>query len=231
MPDSENESALEGPAAVHPPADDPAILRRVARTLGIAAVLCLLLAIAVNWIWSPRGAFQAAAASARLGVLATETATPALPKPSLGMLPASVLAYETIARHPVPGQGDRAAEAIYVTLNMEVDVQVPMSVYARVDGFGTDAEARAHVAEVMRGYPVRQESTKVGPTTIARSGYRADEGAWMVAWARGRYSVTVKSGFKDKVPVDKRQFLRSLGMPVVQAVETFQRTGKQGLTF
>lgn len=151
-------------------------------------------------------------------------------KAAVTLLPETVIAYETMARHEVPGKGKLAAEALYVTLNMDTEIQVPIVSYARVDAHETEAEAREEILARYAQYPKKREDILIkGGSTVAMTGFREDEGAYFVGWTKGSYSVWVKTSFRDKVPYTKRNFLHNVAQPVIEAIDKFQRTGREGL--
>ena len=101
--------------------------------------------------------------------------------------------------------------------------------YSLGSGSITDVlDAQAALDDLMAKYPLKRESRLVGPVQPAEVGYTNDQGAYIVAWARGRYVTYVKTFFQDGIPAQKHQFLKDNGEPVVLAVEEYQRTGKQG---
>jgi hypothetical protein len=163
-----------------------------------------------------------------VSVSPTGTAARDLDRPPVQLLPTTILGYETIARQPVPGRTADAAEAVYVTLSMSVEAQVPIAIYARVEGFSSADDAEARVAKLMISFPRRGGTRALGGGTIARTGYASDDGALLVAWSRGGYMTYVKTSFKDKVPATPGRFLASVGDPVVKGVDIFQRTGLEG---
>lgn len=205
--------------------------RRVLRWAGVAVLIALALAVMVNWL-ALRGRPQQFAVTPTHEIVVTQS--PGLKfdveTPAVDLLPTSIISYETITHQAVPGQGNRAAEAIYVTLNMDIEIQVPISVYTRVETFASAAEARTKLDERLAEYTVRPATIPVG-AQVVETGFRGDEGAWAAGWTTGTSYVFVRSAFKDKIPVTKRDFLHGLGQPVVEGIEKFQRTGKQGLSF
>lgn len=206
-------------------------LRTAARVLASLAALSLVAAVALNWYFVTRPSSGAASAGGMDG-LATAYQPPALPagsKPALSMLTPSVLAYETVARHPVPGQGDKVAEGIYNTLNMDVEVQVPMSVYVRVEAMTDSQEAASRIAELMSQYTVSRTKTLVGGVTPADTGYTADEGSFGMGWVKDNHAVFVKGSFREKIPKERSKFLLNLTKPVADATDVYQRTGRAGL--
>lgn len=202
--------------------------KSLVRSTAVFAATALTIAVLVNWVFGPAEPMLLEAA-----VPASELRRPAeleLDKPAIALLPKDIVSYETIAVHAVPGQGNRAAEAIYATLNMNLDVMVPISIYARVDGYETSDSARRKADELLTRFPKKRSSLVLGNgQAVAETGYTENEGAWVAVWTIDSYTVYVKSAFKDKIPVEKRKFLENLAKPVIEAVYKFQRTGKQGI--
>jgi hypothetical protein len=201
-------------------------LRALARSLAILAVLAIAVAVAVNYhAVEALRAVSPGRPVAGTGGLSVEE----LPKPPLDMLPSTVLSYETIARQPVPGTGGVDAEAIYVTLNMDIEIQVPIVIYARVSGKPAPEEAQRVLEDTMASYPVRQGRLALGHGVVATAGLSRDETAWMAGWTEGQYVILVKSTYRDKAPFEKREFLANLGKPVAEAVARYVKTGTQGI--
>jgi hypothetical protein len=211
--------------------DRPSQMRRVVRVLSAVVLLLLLVAVGLNWLALRNKAYQFAWKPTP--TVSTEY-VPSLdfePKQSaVEMLPGDVIAFETIARHEVPGAGPRAAEAVYATLNMNVEIVCPISLYARVELFNSSADAASALESRMTSFPLRPEQLQVG-THVAQAAYSADEGAWAVGWLEGQSYTFVKAAFKNTIPADKRDFLRDLGRPLTQEIEKYQRTGEEGLSF
>jgi hypothetical protein len=201
-------------------------LRAVARSLAILAVLAVVAAVLLNW--RAMGSLRVAS-SARSGTGAGGFSAEELPKPPLDMLPSTVLSYETIARQPVPGTGGVDAEAIYVTLNMDIEIQVPIVIYARVSGKPAPEEAQRVLEDTMASYPLRRGELALGHGVVATAGLSRDESAWMAGWTEGQYVILVKSTYRDKAPFEKRDFLTNLGKPVAEAVARYVKTGTQGI--
>jgi hypothetical protein len=203
--------------------------KRVLTVLLSVMFLAVLAALVVNWRTAPpllaltQGQQVAIATSYRPGL-------PAASKKPLTQLPTEILAYETIAHQNVPGQADRAAEAVYLTLNVNLEMQISTNVYARVEAFGSSAEAKVKQAQTMRDYSVEATTSIVNRVRPAMSGFSKDQSAYAVTWVNGEYLTFVKTTYRDQPPAQKRDvFLRSLAGPVIAAVESFQRTGKQGI--
>lgn len=205
--------------------------RRVLRWLAVAVLVALAVAVMANWYALRDRPQQFVANPTRQVSVADGLSLDFdVDAAAVDLLPSSIISYETITRQPVPGRGNQAAEAIYVTLNMDVEIQVPISVYARVETYPSSAQAQSKLDERMAEFTVRPETLLVGAKTV-EAGFRADEGAWAAGWVTGTSYVFVRSAFKDKIPVTKRNFLHNLGMPAVEGIEKYQRTGEQGLSF
>ena len=145
------------------------------------------------------------------------------------MLPDNILGFEAIAVQPVPGQALTAAEGVYQTTDMKLDMQIATGEYVRVEGFATPELATKRAAAIVAQYPADQHQVLVNKTTPARVGFSADRGTWATVWPSGQYVVYVKAFFKDHIPVDKKHFLDNPGAVLASAVELYQRTGKQGV--
>ena len=193
--------------------------RRAFRISLLVACVAVALAVFVNWFRSP-GADQPLPGSASSQViLDPATFTPGTS--SVELLPPRILTYETITLQVVPGQENRSAEAIYVTLSMDVEVQRPINSYARVEQFATNREAEDHVAEIMAAYELGQVQLIVGNGLIATAGFSSDESDYAVAWVRGESAYLVKTSYLDVPPVqNRREFLFARSGPVVDAVAT-----------
>jgi len=196
--------------------------------LAIVAIVALALAAAVNWVWSPSRQTLTENQPAGSGGL-YQPAPLHLDQPAIDLLPETILSFETLARQPVAGQADTAAEAIYVTLNMDIEEQVATNTYARIEGFATDVEAKKRVDELVNQYPLRQATQLVNGVTSVKFGYNATGASYTALWTRGQYMVMVKTSFAQHIPADKRDILGAQLRPVVDAVDKFQRTGKQGI--
>ena len=215
---ADNEASAERPQR-----DWAAALRKLALALTVVVVFAFLLSLTVNGLWSM------ARESSAVGVEGEESAEALgieLDKPAIDMVPKNVLTYETLGRQAIPGQGDRAAEAIYVTLNMNFEAMVSINVYARVEGFGSRAAAEGRVREMMFPYTSKSADRQLETGSIVKTGYQTGEGAYAMAWANGPYAVLVKGAFATAIPVEKRDFLETQTLPVAEAVDQFQRTGR-----
>lgn len=192
----------------------------------LAAAVSLAAAVVANWLGVPwkwgNGAVRARVpppAKAPLPGIAT----------GIGELPGSIPGFETIARQAVPGRGGHAVEALYVTLNMNLEAQVPIAVYVRAEGYGSDALASQRAGEAMKSFTSSASKVRIGKLGVGKAGYTPDRGAYGVAWTRGNYMFFVKSAFRDKVPAEKREFLIGQARPVVNAIDAYQRTGKRSM--
>jgi hypothetical protein len=79
---------------------------------------------------------------------------------------------------------------------------------------------------MMFPYTSKTANRQLETGSIVRSGYRPDEGAYAIARANGPYAVLVKGAFAAAIPVEKRDFLQAQTLPVAEAVDQFQRTGR-----
>lgn len=202
--------------------------RRTFRILAAAAILVLLVAIALNW-WFVRGMGSALPSTPVAGSDIPEPATVSLDKPALEMIPDRVLQYETMAYQAVPGGGNRAAEAIYRTYDMNLEAQIGIVIYVRVEGFASSTEATARQQELMGTYTREQSQHQVG-AQIAQAGFTSDKKAYAQTWVSGQYVTLVKASFDDWIPAVEKDLTVEPGDTVAKAVEIYQRTGKQGIT-
>jgi hypothetical protein len=234
-PDYEVGTAPSAPASA---ADDASNYRwrQMSRMVGAAALLLVALAVLVNWL--ALGGHLAGVVTAEREVEGAATryepsAVPAEAPPGkapLEMLPTVVISYETMAHQSVAGQSDRAAEAIYNSLNMDLELATPMSTYSRVEAMGSQEAAQVRVQELLGEYPVGRRNIVVNGVTPAGEGMSQDRSAYAVGWAYEGYAVFVKTSFRQTPPVRRQyEFLSGVGNPVVEAVELYQRTGQQGL--
>lgn len=209
--------------------DRAPVERQILAAVAVLAVLALCAAFALNWFLSPAGAPEQVAVELGMPVKYQPDVLH-LDQPAVELLPQQILAYETITRQPIPGQGDQAAEAIYVTLNMDLTAQRPTNVYARVEGFADEGEAARRLDDMMAPYPTKAANGLASGVTVTRTGYALDEGAYAQGWTYGQYAVFVKTSFIDFViPAQKRQILATQSQIVVDAIDLFQRTGAQGI--
>jgi hypothetical protein len=204
--------------------------RNVFRVVATIAVMVVIAALLLNWMLYTRVPPAVSEDEAlRFAERYDPASLPELDKPALDTLTPHVLSYETVARHAIPGHGSRAAEAIYATLNINLEVQVAMNTYVRSEGFESAVRAQQRVDEQMTPYSVEVETFMLNDTTPARSGYLEDRSAWAVGWVYENYAILAKTTFKNTPPAQKRQFLRNVGTPVVTETDKYQRTGKSGL--
>lgn len=207
--------------------------RTAARVLGITAALAFAVAVAANMFFATGGTGELP----QPAPLAPQGEVPApaslgKTKSPLTMIPKRILTYETTARHTIPGREKTAAEAMYVTLDMDLEAQISLVVYVRVEAFAT-ADAAARQAEENAGaYPLQAKSLTLNGQTKARSGFAKDSSSLATTWSYARYSTLVKASYRDGVPAlvkNRQRFLRRLGEPVAKAVEIYQRTGREFL--
>ncbi|MCZ7661565.1 MAG: hypothetical protein M5U22_00775 [Thermoleophilia bacterium] len=202
--------------------------KTVFRILAIVAILSVVAAAAMNILAAGGDTYVVAGSTAVTAEDGQRAVTPE--KPVVDLLPSSVISYEVIARQQVPGQNEHAAEAIYRTLNMNLEALVSITNYARVEAVASEGAARARAEGLLQSYPLRQEEIQVNGVTVARTGYSPDEGALGVVWYRDWYVTLVKTSFAGAIPAQKRSFLHDQSESLVEAIDLFQRTGKQGLT-
>jgi len=208
--------------------------RSWATVLGVLAASVLALSLILNWMLAPTilgrgvnpremGAFNTAKVAAP-----GTTVSINLPKTPSKLLPDQIIAYEVIDNHPVPGSARTAAEALYKTLNMNLELSAPVSIYARVEGFGSNDEAQRAMQTVLARFTRDTGSTVLGPTP-AKTGYTSDRGAFVTAWTNGQYMTYVKAQYQQHVPPGPMpHYLDSQAFAVANAVEVYQRTGQQG---
>jgi hypothetical protein len=204
--------------------------RRIFRVLALLAFLLVVLAVLVNWMWGPEAGGEDTLSAPDGAEAGTSVSPVDLDKPPLDLLPDRIIGYETITRQDVPGSDQTVAEAIYATLSMDIEIQRPITVYVRVEGYADASTAAARKTEVMSAYTTNPASMQLGGAAIADTGYTADEGSFMVAWSTGQHLVLVKAMFREQIPADRRDFLERQARPVAEAIEKFQRTGEQGIT-
>ncbi len=206
---------------------EPHKARLLFRALLVTALLALSLAVVVNWLAVP---WDWGSGQLRVSVPAPDGRVPPPGiKTAVNELPGAIPGFENITRQAVPGQGGRAVEALYVTLNMNLEIQVPIAVYVRAEGFPSGALARRRATEIAGPFPVGASSVRVGKTAVGRAGYSSDRGAYTITWTRGQHVFFVKSTFRDKAPAQKRDFLRVQARPVADAIEAYQRSGKRSI--
>ena len=209
--------------------------RRTAAVLSVLAVVALAIAIVANALWLTqygpvkRTFAEASKSSAVMATRYTPATLPELGKSSLSMLPPTVISYETITRQTVPGTDNTQSEGIYVSLNVDLQMQREIQSYARAEGYADENAAAARLAELALRYPVDGKQVFVAGSQNAYTGYTKDRGEWVVAWRQGSWVTWVKTFWPQGPPVDKKKFLVNTGSPVVNATVVFQRTGKSGV--
>lgn len=212
---------------VSPP--DPA--RRAFLVLSVVAPVALAAAVLANWLWAPLSGPSGAGAADDLtvgaGVVATETVE--LEKPAVDLIPERVLQYETISHQAIPGLEDRGGEAVYKTLNMNIEARIEIVVYARTEGFGSALEAKTRLDQLMSPYSANRSNVTLNGATPAISGEAPDGGAYAVGWLRGNYATMVKASFAEWTPKDQVPLIKQQGDHIVDAVDVFQRTGREGV--
>lgn len=214
-----------------PPAD---AARKASRILGVLASLSLVIAVAVNILIVPD------ARQALPGPALEKAAVPGVPgdlqeakfeKPAVEFLPSRILQFETIARQPIPGRGDGAGEAVYKTLNMNLEAQISVVIYARTEEFTSAAQAKARFDEMMKPYSTNTKQAMVEGVTPATVAESADGGALVTGWVRGNTATMVKASFAAWTPPGRRiDLLQKQHDQVVSAVDVFQRTGREGVS-
>jgi hypothetical protein len=203
--------------------------RRVFKVLFVLACVRLVLAALVNWQWGPKTGREVAVVPPDGSDIPLPGSDSVAERTALDLLPDRLIGYETIARQDVPGSEETVAEAVYATLSMDLEIQRPITVYVRAEVYGNPGTTESRLAEVMAAYPTNPGTLPFGPV-VAQTGYTPDEGSFMTAWTTGQSLVMVKSMFRDTIPAQRRDFLERQAKPVAQAVEEYQRTGKQGIT-
>ena len=224
------------------PRDAP-VERRVFRMLALLALVAVCFAVVLNYVFAPERVAQR-----QVGAVGTGVATQYqpevlhLPQPAMELIPEVILAYETMTRQGIPGQVEQAAEAIYATLSMDVEMQLPTNVYMRVEGFATEEEAKQRVAVLMEPYTYLAGNGAANDITVTRVGFNPTDGAYAQSWTRGQYTVFIKASYLDKPPVFGEngetvspqaktvKLLVTQSQIVTNAVDTYQRTGQQGIS-
>lgn len=199
------------------------------RAMLVAAAVALIAAVIVNWRAVPwdwgSGRLRVSARAPRGNV------PPPGVKTEVGQLPDSIPGFETITRQPIPGLEGHAIEALYVSLDMNLEVIAPIATYVRAETYQSDALARQRAAEVMKPFRVGASAVRVGKTMVGKAGYVADRGAYAITWTKDRHVFFVKSAFRDKIPVEKRDFLAGQARPVANGIDAYHRTGARGIKF
>lgn len=210
---------------------DPRGARITAATLATIAVVAIALAVIVNWLWAP-SADAARQPGGAAGVESSSTAAPAFEPetPALEFIPERILQFETISHHGVPGTGNQAAEAVYKTLNMNIEAQIEIVTYARVEAFASPMEAQARLDKLMAPYSMNRAQLMLSGVTPATSGEKADGSAYAVGWIKGDYATIVKASFAEWTPKNRVDLLSDQADKIVDAVDVYQRTGRQGVS-
>ena len=199
--------------------------RRVFRVLLVLAGLSLLLAVVSNWLWVP-WEWGSGSLRVKLPALGSNVPVPGIRTP-VRTLPERVLSYETIARQAAPGREGHAVEALYVTMDMNIEAQVSIAVYARAESFMSDAEALKRANEMLGPYSAKPAIVGLGAGNArGRSGYSPTLSAYCVAWVKNATVFFVKSTFRDRAPVQKRDFLRQQANPVIKAIVEYNPNRK-----
>lgn len=202
---------------------------RTFRILGYATLVALLVSILVNW-WFVRGVGEplpSAATSAASGV--PDPGEISLTKPALELLPDRILQFETITRQAIPGYGPAGAEAVYKTLNMNLEARIEIIVYARVEGHASSSAAQERQNELMASYTLEPSQAQLGGMTVTR-GFTSDKGAFATSWTDGQYVTFVKSSYAEWIPAVEKDLIVDPGFKISDAVEVFQRTGREGVS-
>lgn len=231
---------LDDQSVAPPPLSDPAhemdrretMARGVFRAIAAAAALAIIVAAVLNWLWITQYAPVPRSVETVLRGGSIEDALAARPVDSasaVNKLAPVIIGYETTARHAVPGATRGKGEAIYRSLDMDVEVQVAISTYASVEMFASETAARERVREIMTLYPVRQENSLVASVTPAVTGFTENEGARAIVWVRDSYVTLIKTMYGRGIPAQRRDFLKNVGAPVATATDIYQRTGKSGV--
>lgn len=227
-----NESGGEPTAfAENPHARDKELItaHRTFRVLGYATLVALLISILVNW-WFVRGIGEplpSAATSTASGV--PDPGEVSLAKPAVELLPDRILQYETITLQAIPGYGATGAEAVYKTLNMNLEARIEIVVYARVEGHPSSSAAQERQKELMAAYTLEPSQAQLGAMTVTR-GFTSDKSAYATSWTDGQYVTFVKSSYAEWIPAIEKDLIVDPGFRIADAVEVFQRTGREGVS-
>lgn len=226
-PASSDTPAFQAAAQENAP-DAAGILRRVFLALAIVALAMMCAAVAINWISvRPAGVYANAQPVTQVATR-YDPSTLHLDTSPVELLADQILAFETMTRQGIPGQEQQAAEAVYQTLSMNLDALTKITVYARVEGTPSQAEAKNRAEGLLAAYSVDQKSLLLNGITPAKAGYTVDRAAYGVVWTSGQYVTFVKTFFRDVPPAQKRDFLFRQAEVVTKATDVFQRTGAQG---
>lgn len=208
--------------------------KRIFSVLVTVTALALAFALLVNWMWAPT---VIGTGTARDNALAVRAYTPENGGVNLGksprlMLPDNITSYETIARQATPGKATTSAQAVYETYNVNVMLAAPTGGYAQVEGYASPVEAQGRVEEIMAGFPRERSTVTINGFQKVTRGYSPNRGSLVYAWSNGQWAVMVKSWFKNgHVPANPKAkpLLETMGLPIVQNVEIYQRKGLQGV--
>jgi hypothetical protein len=210
----------------------PAPERRVFALLATLASLAIGVAVALSWVLpSGRTLFGDQVATAS-GATATAARAAKLPKDPKAMLPDFIISYETIDRHAAPGTRGMAAEAIYQTYDMNTTAITHTIVYARVEGYATEAAAASALTALQARYPAGRKDIALQSGILAGSGYDAQSSELVVSWRSGRYVTYVKTSFTDNGTASaakSQEVLTRIGDPIYRTVAIFQTRGLQGV--
>ncbi|HET6351068.1 MAG TPA: hypothetical protein VFG89_02910 [Coriobacteriia bacterium] len=231
MEDVSLETSVEERAAEAsvPPPDR---MKRIYRVLSILAPLSIAVALAVNWVSAPdaREVLPSPAGVGNAGVPGIEEIK--LEKPAIQLLPERIIGYEAISHQAIPGWGKRAAEAVYKTLSMNVEAQIAIVTYGRVEGYASQAEAQARLVQFMTPYTTNVKKKPVGSgRTVATYGESPDRGTRIAGWVRGKYVTIVKSSFQDYIPKREVAFTyrNFQNDQVIDGMIVYQETGREGI--
>ncbi len=212
------------------PVDQRVPERAVSSGLWLLAVLLVGLAL---WLaLTPRGCSLARTGewTAQTPVTTDLSFLKDLERKPVDSLPDQVASYETIAVQPVPNT-PQAAEAVYVTLDMDTMLATPFRLYANVEAFPSAAEAKNSMAEEVKKYPADRAKELFGGATEVETGLSAAKDAWIATWTYGQYGILVRAAYDRHPPADGSagQVLKLHGLYVARVVEYFQRTGQDGI--
>ena len=210
----------------------PAPERRVFAVLATLASIAVGVALATSWVLPSGRTLLGQRVSARAATPAQAGRVAKLPKDPKAMLPDFIVSYETIDRHAVPGSNGTASEAIYQTYDMNTTMITHTTIYARVDGYATEARAAAALQALQVRYPVAQRAVGIKFGLLGHIGYAADSKAMVAAWRSGRYVTYVKTSFTDTGAASaakSQEILERLADPVFRTVAVYQSRGLQGV--
>lgn len=148
----------------------------------------------------------------------------------MALLPETILTFATESVQDIPGSDSVGQEALYRSLDMEIEIQRPVAIYARVERLSSSAAARERAGQLVSTYPADAGDLLLNELTVARTGRSSDGGAYVIGWTWDNHAVFVKATFSDVPPATENDFLERLAVPVAEAIDVFQRTGRQGVT-